>query len=300
MTKKTKKVEVVQVSHTMNKKEFAEMLHIIEGQKLINSLDKTVVLNIKEDTDDYLLGYVITTQKSGIPPAHNPETGVSKALALDKKEGLGYANVFVYDKSLNLLFYEFEKMGFYLGTLRKILLDRCINQFDIPFDLIFLPVPKKDIFERMVRLKYYKELNVKLAKPQRLIKEFTEEKDALSYGINTLNELNSDSIDMTIKVSRDNFHGMPSAKIQKLLNKAMAIINRSEEQIVEKFTVTGYYQDLEDQTVKDEIDILTDRFRTSFQIEEPRILENPQIIEKCKLILKLYESEISKLAYLHV
>lgn len=63
-------------------------------------------------SEDYVEGLVITTQDSDIPPKRNKRTGEFSPVQIDTRtEGFAYANVFLYDKTRNVLLYEINKNG---------------------------------------------------------------------------------------------------------------------------------------------------------------------------------------------
>lgn len=65
-------------------------------------------------------GIVVTGQNKDIPPKRNDQTGEFSALSVDiDHEKLSFGNAFLYDKELNILFYERNKNGCFIDTLAK-------------------------------------------------------------------------------------------------------------------------------------------------------------------------------------
>lgn len=66
------------------------------------------------------MAFVETTQDSDLPPVKNKQSKELTALDIDSnEEGLAFANILLYDERLNVLVYEINRNGCYLGKLKE-------------------------------------------------------------------------------------------------------------------------------------------------------------------------------------
>ena len=289
MALKYKKVETVHVS-TNNNLDFTELLHFSQDSDFNDGSGKIVNLRIHFEEDTFLRGAVTTTKQTGIPPKHNPISHTFTALPIDEEsgEGLGYSNVFVYDKRAKILMYEFNRNGCYLSLFGRLIKHFSHEASEEAVQLEFSPVLRTEAYERMLSMEIYKSLEVKVANPSQLTRDFLDDNDALSSAIQAGSELGSDTIDLKYSMKgRRVDNGMPSQVIARFINKVQSILG-ANDQVIEKFTIKGYRVDDSDSTesIKDEIDILLDRYTKSFSVNEPNVQGDPQTNEK---LLSLYD-----------
>ena len=100
MSRKRKKIETLKIEILDKNINFIEVLNSAEGKKYQEGEDKRYTLYKLKDNEDYYLGYISTTKLSDIAPKHNSNTNEYERLPINSNngEGLGYSNVFIYDK----------------------------------------------------------------------------------------------------------------------------------------------------------------------------------------------------------
>ncbi|MGV3630304.1 MAG: DUF6731 family protein [Bacteroidota bacterium] len=290
MALKKKKLEVMLVSTSDQNRSFVDILNSCIGNSFNDGNGKILSLKRFNDNTEYFLGYLNTTKQAGIPPKHSSFNDSYEALPInaDNGEGLGYSNVFVYDKLNKVLMYEFNKNGCYLASFNKYLSYFTNDGTQAPIDISFTPLLRPEAYDRMLNINVYKTLEVKIATPTNMIQEFVDENDALSGAIRTGIELETDTIDLKFDIKGRPIEGMPSQRISNLLRRINILLGR-EEHLVEKLTICGYYLDPEDNhLIKDEIDFLLDRYKKTFTIDEPSVLNDPQTREKINSLLDVY------------
>lgn len=288
---KRKKIETMKVTLSQDGVRFCQVLNAIVDTNYNEGNGKLISLHRVRENDEYFLGYMNTTKQTGIPPKHNPTQNTFEALPIDEGdgEGLGFSNVFVYDKVHGVLMYEFNKNGCYLTSFRRYILNLYNAERDDRLDLGFAPLLRLEAYERMLNIDVYKTLEVKIATPTQAIQEFLDENDAISSAINTSQLLQSDTVDLKFDIKGRPIQGMPNQIISNFIRRIQRLANNYEEKIVEKFLICGYYHDIEeDVTKKDEIDFLLDRYQKTFNIDEPNVLSDPQTREKSTSLFEVY------------
>ncbi len=291
MAIRRKKIETMKVTLSQDSVSFCQVLNDIVDTNYNEDKGKVFSLHRIRENNDFFLGYMNTTKQIGIPPKHNPRHSTSEALPINETdgEGLGYSNVFVYDKTFQVIMYEFNQNGCYLGSFRRYVLELYNEGADEPLNVSFCPLLRLETLERILRFNVYKSLQVKIAVPSGGMQDFLDENDALSSAISTAQQLQSDTVDLKFDIKGRPINGMPSQVVSNLIRRVQRLINNYDERIVDKFVVAGYYHDIEeDVTKKDEIDFLTDRYLKTFSVDEPNILSDSQTREKSSSLFDVY------------
>jgi hypothetical protein len=291
MATKRKKVETMKVSLTSESLSFCQILNSIVDLKYHDGHGKLVSLHKIRENDEYFLGYMNTTKQTGIPPKHNPTQNTFEPLPINEVdgEGLGFSNVFVFDKNHRVLMYEYNKNGCYLATFRHYVLNLHNRHGDETISLSFSPLLRLEAYQRMLNLDVYKTLEVKIATPTNVIRDFLDENDAISSAITTSQLLNSDTVDLKFDIKGKPINGMPNQVISNLIRRIQRLAINYDEQIVEKFTICGYHHDIEEDVTKKEIiDFLLDRYVKTFTVDEPNVLHDTQTREKSNSLFIVY------------
>jgi hypothetical protein len=291
MTIRRKKIETMRVSLSDEGITFQRVLNSLLDTNYDEGNGKLISLHRIRANDESFQGLINTTKQIGIPPKHNPTQNTFEQIQINEGEGegLGYANVFIYDKRHGVLMYEFNKNGCYLSSLRRYLINQFNEIEDGMLDFSFAPLLRMEAYERMLNIDIYKSVEVKIASPTVAIQDFLDENDAISSAISTCQLLNSDTVDLKFDIKGRPLDGMPNQVISNLIRRIQRLANNYDERIVEKFTICGYYQDIEDDVTKrDEIDLLLDRYKKTFSVDEPNVLSDPQIREKSTSLFEVY------------
>lgn len=291
MATRRKKVETMKVSLTTRSLSFCQVLNSIVDMYYNDGHGKLISLRRIRENDEYFLGYMNTTKQTGIPPKHNPTQNTFEPLPINEVdgEGLGFSNVFVFDKNHQVLMYEFNKNGCYLATFRHYVLNLFNRHEEERINLSFSPLLRLEAYQRMLNMDIYKTLEVKIATPTSVIQDFLDENDAISSAITTAQLLNSDTVDLKFDIKGKPINGMPNQVISNLIRKIQRLATTQDEKIIEKFTICGYYHDIEENVTKKEtIDFLLDRYEKTFTIEEPNVLHDTQTREKIDSLFTVY------------
>lgn len=301
MATKARNVEVMAPRITVSEGEglvqFGDILRFMNGRvyHLIGKQFNFILLGDPAH-DVNIVGYVVTTQDSDIPPKRNKNTGAFSAVQINPRiEGFAYANIFLYDTSRNVFVYEVNKNGCYPNQfIDAVYANWNINDADedarTRFDLKLLPFVRLNEYNRMLQMSYYKKICVELANPQGLVAKLREENDGignlLKYTAQNAydNNANSVRLEQVASSRRLNPQGLSHNVIRGIVDK---ILSKCREDI-QHLEVHGYNEDVDDSRRCRPVDLLADTFNESFRIGDIQVHTNLQITERRTGIEGLY------------
>lgn len=262
---------------------------------------KTIEYKLLEETDEYIVGVLITTQDKDIPPKRHKKTGEFKALDLTAEEGLAFANVFLFEKRHSVLMYEVNKNGCYLEQFKDFLYKCWSAQVEtdyIKVDIRFAAVLKLKEYERAIKMRYYKSIEVEIAEPNEVLQLFKDENDSIDNNP-VLNNVkvqleegvanNSSIVVLKHSVYTGQPFGLSHSRVVGFINAIRdKIIKSDKRKNVQKLIVVGYSEDV-DVKRQEPIDLMGDVFKTSFWLNEPRINPDVQILPRKGEIKALYD-----------
>ena len=285
MGKKTRKVEIFQPKIDLREGgqivSFEEVLNFLNGKEF-NFGDKWFLVSLFDDpvNDNCIEGLIITTQDSDIPPKRDKRTGDFSPVEIDtRREGFAYANVFLYDKQLNVFIYEINKNGCYIKQLINMiqaLWNNLENEEEerAKIDINFNTFARRDEYNRMLRMTYYKKLSIDLVNPEGLANAILDEEDSLENLIKTsinsgvINNANVIKIEQTVLSKSMNPTGLSGNIVRGLIDKVLNKVGRNN---IMKLEVCGYTEDVEESKRCRAVDLLVDTFDESFNINDIQI-----------------------------
>lgn len=271
---------------------FENILNYLNGKKYVSrETGKLIEIQCAPDPEggNIVKGVVITTQDSDIPPKRNKMTGQMSAIGINVDvEGIAYANAFLYDLNHKVLIYEINKNGCYIKQLKELIYDLWnavidINDHRPKFNIEFIMLARKDEYQRMLRMEYYKQISIELARPHEIINNFIGENDLISNWIkaNLENAVsgNADTVllEQTATSRKINIEGLSRNMITNVIHRIFEKVDRSH---VSKLIVRGYTEDVEDSNRCRPVDLLTDVFDESFFISDIAVHSNLQVQER--------------------
>jgi hypothetical protein len=310
MSKKKHLVDIVTVNLGFLDKSpvttFDKMLksEFVNGQSKIVK-GKSIEYKLLEDTEVYIVGILITTQDKDIPPKRHKKTGEFNALDVTAEEGLAFANVFLFEKNHSILMYEINKNGCYLDQFKEFLFKCWVAQTEtdyIKIDIKFAAVLKLNEYERAVKMRYYKSVEVVIAEPKEVLQLFEDENDSIennSVLSNVKSQLvegvanNSSIIVLKHSVYTGQPFGLSHSRVVEFISAIRdKILKSNKRKNVQKLVVVGYSEDM-DIKRQEPIDLMGDVFKTSFSLYEPRINTDVQMLSRKGEIKELYNKHQS-------
>jgi len=303
MTKKTRNIEVLSTNITylpesQNRPSFVQILQFLNGKEY-RYVEKIFEFKLmRTQIQNCYLGIIITIQDKDIPPKRNKITKEFHPVDIDiATEGLGFANVFLYDELRNVLLYEVNRNGCFIPQLQDFIYskwntDHEVDRFSISFPSIF----KINEYQKMLRMSYYKTIIIELLNPRELVQCFNEETDSLANNIikhnivaGVENNANSITIKQTVFKKRLNPLGLSATLVQDLVDVVKSrIADRGRRFDIQTLKVEGYFDDVELGKSLKPIDLLGDTFKESFKIEDIEVQSDVQELERKEGIEAVY------------
>lgn len=305
-TRKKKFVEVLTprvkcLSQVESEISFSDILSYMSGRTVYYNDKEYIVKTYGSDNlENCLEGIIVTCQNKDIPPKRNNQTGEFSALPVDiDYEKLSFGNAFMYDKRMNVLFYERNKNGCFIDTLAKFIIQMW-NQDeeeheDIKIELDFIAILRKGEYERALNMGYYKEFIAEFTNPKAILEEMADENSSL-YGISkrcATEAVKAKSDRFEIKMStfgkQLNEDGLSIRTIKGHLRSVRTLLEGRMKCNVEKVRIKGYSSDPEESSSIQTIDLVADVFKPYFRLTSNSLNSNLQELERRQELRKVYQ-----------
>lgn len=280
---------------------FSDILSYMSGRTVYYS-DKEYIVKtyVSDNLENCLEGIIVTCQNKDIPPKRNNQTGEFSALPVDiDHEKLSFGNAFMYDKRMNVLFYERNKNGCFIDTLAKFIIQMW-NQDeeehkDMKIELDFIAILRKGEYERALNMGYYKEFIAEFTNPKAILEEMADENSSL-YGISkrcATEAVKAKSDRFEIKMStfgkQLNEDGLSIRTIKGHLRSVRTLLEGRMKCNVEKVRIKGYSSDPEESSSIQTIDLVADVFKPYFRLTSNSLNSNLQELERRYELRKVYQ-----------
>ena len=280
---------------------FSDILSYMSGKTVYYNEKEYIVRTYGSDNlENCIEGIIVTGQNKDIPPKHNNQTGEFSALPVDiAHEKLSFGNAFLYDKELNILFYERNKNGCFIDTLAKFF-TQIWNQNeeeheDIKIELDFVAILRKGEYERALNMGYYKEFVAEFTCPKAILEELEYDKSSL-YGISkkcATEAVKAKSDRFEIKIStfgkQVNKDGLSIRTIKEYLRSVRTLLKGRMKSNVEKVRIKGYSSDPEESSSIQTIDLVADVFKPYFRLTSNSLNCDLQEVERRKELRQVYQ-----------
>lgn len=221
---------------------------------------KVVEISHTEEDRDLIKGIFVSTQKADLPPQHAPgDDDDYSAIPIEEGKGLAYPNVFLYDKTRRILLWEVNSQGMDIKRFSKYFTEYD-KENDTNIHAEFLPVTTTDFMERVSRLERISDLDIKIADPLQIV----ERSETALGSIPQLVEESNATKSVGIKLQAAKGHTLSINSIKQWLGDIFHMNNEENAKIQCK--TKGLFYDDEGNLEETTIDLLIDRFRTSFDL----------------------------------
>lgn len=306
-TKKNKRVEVIspKIKCLGCEITFEQILGVINGKRFQNEFKDHEVRLMSTTHPNCNVGIVMTGQNKDLPPKRNNQTGEFSQLNLDvNKEKLSFGNIFLYDSRINVFFYELNMNGCYLDKLAENIQTYWNNHYDDKIELSFLPVSRKGEYQRLMRMRYYKEFYVELTNPTEILQDYKDSTSSLfsmakSY-ISKGMKNNSDVFVLKFATfgKRLNKLGLSSKAILELAKSFGFLLAGEQRKNVKKLQVKGYFSDPSEPQTLQPINLVSDVFTIYIKLTTQTLHSNLQETKRKEEIEKLYLKHLPELNYI--
>lgn len=302
------KVDVVsvQVKSTKDNWNFEELLTSKELSKTdISIKNKIINLEIIENTQDYIIGFVRSEIDKELPAKINKATKIISPLDVDDEHAITYGNVFLFAKQTNVLFYEINRNSIYLDDFRDLIYRAFSNSpttklKDSSFSIVFGTIFRKKEYERALSMELYKKFKLKVHQPQELLKAIKSKKTDLGSKIRQefceeieyASKYNCDIAEIVYNVEKPKTNGGLNQKmISGTINLLKDLLKHSEiRDHIDIIEICGYSQDSDSAITP--VNLIGDVYSSYFKIEVPRLDTDLQKSERIEKIETLFHKEI--------
>lgn len=304
-----RKVDIVSVEVNCldgNAPQFTELLRCIEtNEYYING--KLFELSILDsERQGIAMAFVETTQDSDLPPVKNKQSKELTALGIDpNEEGLAFANILLYDERLNVLVYEINRNGCYLGKLKEWIERRWNdNHEDQQIEINFPAIIRRNEYGRVLGMTNYRRLTCKLLNPTQIVREMNYRNESLAEQVIRQQAENGSqsgadfvTIEQNCTSLRLNPNGLSRDFVRDIADFARNMLRHTGlRQCVDTIEITGYAIDPESNRQRQRtIDLFADTFDESFTIPEIQLQENLQREDRKTGVLRLYDRIVPEL-----
>lgn len=252
------------------------------------------------NNSNFVSGLVITEQIKDLPPKRNKDTGVFSSLGLQDNERLAYGNAFLYDKALNVIFYEVNGNGCYLDQFSSMIKEewnqRQQGQQNQIIDITFASIPKNGGYQQYLSMYYLKEFVLEVACPHAIIQEYQNRNKTLIGAITPdLNRaINNNADVMQIRYAtlgkKVNEQGLDATKIRKLVKAGQFILTGNQRANVRELKVVGFERSPEGRSHKTTADLITDLLKGSINLPTVSQHVDLQEVSRQSQIEELYSN----------
>lgn len=268
---------------------FNEVLKFMDRANIEDNSDRTISLGLIKKVKGYYLGYVETTQKSGLPPGHDPSKKVYEPLTV---AGLGFSNVFLFDRKTNILLYQFEKNGCYLPSFIRKLQEAYNRKAQTAISIENIVVLKKGALEKLANFEKIKFMELVVANPKKETQNIKDINTSVRNALDSGDQLNAEELRISYKMKGGKPKGLERTVIYDMLKSIKKLIagNKEGYNNIQKVAIQGYLNDPEDgnKLISESIDLITDKFKKKIEITQNRKNRDSQISEKTTELIKLF------------
>lgn len=279
---------------------FNQLLSCIEANEYYVNGKLFELSMLDSEVQGVAMAFIETTQDSDLPPVKNKQSKELTALDINpNEEGLAFANILLYDTRLNVLIYEINRNGCYLGKLKEWIERRWNeNHEEQEIEINFPAIIRRNEYNRVIGMTNYRKLVCKLLNPTQIVYEMNNHSESLAEQIIRQQAENGVqtgadfvTIEQNCTLLRLNPHGLSRDFVRGVADFTRNLLQRTRlRQNVETIEITGYSIDPESNRQKIRtIDLLADTFDESFMIPEVQLQVNLQREDRKAGILRLYE-----------
>ncbi len=302
MATKRRQIEVVSTKITPKEDSehhptFKEILFFMVGKEFRFN-EKLFEFSLLQSHDENcIIGLIVTTQDKDIPPKRDKKTKKYTPVEIDPDlEGLAFANIFLYDIKKNILLYEINRNGCFLGQLKDYIYYNWNKDNKSRFNLDFPVITKGKEYERMLNMDRYQRIVVELYKPSELLQCYAEKTDSsenniIDHNIKSGYYNNADFIRIEQISLRKKFNplGLKRSFVKNIFDSIMLnVADKGYAQNIKELKVEGYSVDVENGRKLHPINLMFDTYNEFFKIKDIQVQSDVQELERKNGIIDIY------------
>ncbi len=298
MKTKTRKVYFYTINCSKNF-DLEKVLMSNESKAGIDIDGKTLEIGFVEKDGDLITGAFVVTKKSGIAPIHTPGTNKYKKVGLEADQGLGYPNAFLFDLKNMILQFEFNRDGAFISRVEEFL-TIVSSEFSEESEsfIEFNDLLTKETYTKILNFDKIEKIYFKLANPSQLIADEVGLKGSLKDFSKIAKDANANHSLQVTMVGEKKGNGLDKKIVKNILEDMVkASRNTFTSKTKNSLQVTGVKASSLDNDLQtsDVIDLFLDKFKDSFDLQEPLLYEGIQYFERKREMLNIYRRRISQI-----
>jgi hypothetical protein len=259
---------------------FDNILRNASYRKVIEYNDKLVELSHIDVDEHYIRGLFVSTQDAGIAPIHKPGDDEDySAVTIPNGKGFAYPNAFIYLRELNVLIWEANRMGlsevgmsYYFETVSGLILSN--------IKVHFHPILNFNPTLRINKLLEINKIELQIAEPTELLKKSAKD-GFFSQVAKLANSSNATkSMSITLVANEERKEKLSKVNILDLLKGFLPIQSYAHGRVKNKMIVVGKTRNEQGLVVEEIVNIVLNRFESSFNLVKLRIAPHLQITER--------------------
>lgn len=303
MANKKKRVDIVciQIDNVLDgcvPPSFPDLFKLLDGAEISQDGKQYEFRSLETKIAQCIIGIVETTQDKDIPPIKNKQTKKFSPVQIDTNtEGLAFANIFLFDTSLNVLIYEVNRNGCYLQSFIELLEQKWMEQHvDNEIHIRIGAVCRLDEYYRLLRIHNYRKISYEICCPSEVLRVVRQQEESLSKSLlesqlaaadsNGVNIISIEQKCMPVNINRD---GMQAGFVHEFAGLFNSLLGAGQRCNIKKFIVHGYTLDPESEKQRTTtINLLADVFDEYIIISEVKVQSSLQVLERKTSIEALY------------
>lgn len=276
---------------------FTDVLAIMKGKEFRFNEKIFEFSLLQSHNDNCIIGLIVTTQDKDIPPKRDKKTKKYSKVSINPDiEGLAYANIFLYDKLKNILLYEINRNGCFLGQLRDFIYYHWNHSNESRFSIDFPVVIKSKEYERMLSMDRYQKIVVELYKPSELLQCYAEKTESavdniIDHNIKVGYHNNADfiKIEQISLTKKYNPLGLQRSIVKGIVDSVKVnVADKGLAKNIKELRVEGYTSDFENGKKLLPINLMFDTYNEFFRINDIQVQSDVQESERKAGIISIY------------
>lgn len=251
--------------------------------------EKDHSIHIIRNDNEIIIGYVKTIQHSNLPPKINNEGIAKPILEKDEKGGIGYSNIFLYDKLKKVLYYEVNVHGCTSKMMISII-DIIYRNEDSTsnYAIIVSPVFDANEYERIMKMTRYSKIIIEILAPAKVLQRYNDANNPIKGALEDAKLAGAERVRIENRLDPYSKNSLNNGRVEKIVTflKNKLLKDKVVSHNVNAVVINGITDD--GKSKSDSINLLGDILESKINVVTKRSHTDLQIPEKRSEIFKVY------------
>ena len=261
--------------------------------KTLEMGDKLVEISHIKVESSFITGLFVSTQEAGIAPIHKPgDEEDYSAVPVPDGKGFAFPNVFIYLRELNVLAWESNRSGQAEKGMAEYFNTIASNHL-LDMKISLIPIMNINAYDRLNNLLEITKVEIKVAEPLELLRNEAGKDGAISDIYNVVNKTNaSKAVTLSLVASEKKANKLDKSSIIKMFKSFVPIQSYQHGRDKNKLLIVGKHRGDDGRLIEETVNIVLNRYESSFPLEKLKIAPHLQIDERKQGILGAIISKI--------